>query len=121
MRLLSPHERLSPAEYAAVRASQPGHLLVDVREREHFSLGAIPGAVNVPMSRLHRGGPVPELDAAPPDAPIYLVCRVGNDSQLAARKLRDRGLDAGGRRFIGDIAGGVRAWRDDVDATMPFL
>lgn len=120
VRLLAPHERVSPAQYRQLRATQPAHVLVDVRPPEHFSMGSIPGAVNVPMSRLSRGESVPELEAAGRDLPIYLVCRVGNDSQVAVRMLRERRLDAGGR-FIGDMAGGIKAWKDSVDGTLPFL
>ncbi|PSR92264.1 hypothetical protein BD289DRAFT_472967 [Coniella lustricola] len=52
--------------------------------------------------------------------PIYVVCRVGNDSQLVAKRLLELGLGANGR-WIGDIKGGMRAWRNEVDATLPFL
>lgn len=55
------------------------------------------------------------------DTPIYVVCRVGNDSQVVAKQLLDAGLDRKGRRWIGDIRGGMRAWRDEVDRTLPFL
>ncbi|EQK97322.1 hypothetical protein G6O67_005506 [Ophiocordyceps sinensis] len=76
------------------------------------------------MSRFNRGQGIPD-DVLPADAqldvPIYLVCRVGNDSQIVAQKLKDSGLDQGGKRFIGDIRGGVKAWKDAVDATMPFI
>jgi adenylyltransferase/sulfurtransferase len=45
---------------------------------------------------------------------------VGNDSQLVTRKLKELGLDRKGERFVGDIRGGMRAWRDEVDETLPF-
>lgn len=122
--LLPPEHRISVQDYQRVRAAHQGHLLLDVREKEHFSLGSIPGAVNAPMSRFNRGQGIPD-DVLPADAqldaPIYLVCRVGNDSQIVAQKLKDSGLDQGGKRFIGDIRGGVKAWKDAVDATMPFI
>lgn len=48
-----------------------------------------------------------------------MVCRLGNDSQIAVRKLKELGLDRGGERFIGDIRGGFRAWREEVDPDLP--
>ncbi|KAF4126977.1 adenylyltransferase and sulfurtransferase [Geosmithia morbida] len=128
VRLLAPEERVSPEEYV-VAAARGGHVLIDVRDREPFTLGSIDGSINIPIGRFtsHRvaegedAGKLPEwwpADAVPPGAPIYLVCRVGNDSQIAARKLKDLGLDRGGR-FIGDIRGGLQAWRETVDPTMP--
>ncbi|KAM4054463.1 thiF family protein [Hirsutella rhossiliensis] len=122
--LLPPEHRISAQDYHRVRTAQPDHILLDVREKEHFSLGSMPGAVNAPMSRFNRGQGIPDdvLSADARDtAPIYVVCRVGNDSQLVVQKLKDSGLDQGGKRFIGDIRGGLKAWKDAVDPTMPFI
>ncbi|XWX02366.1 hypothetical protein V2A60_010403 [Cordyceps javanica] len=149
VRLLKPTERVRASEYARVAADRASpHLLIDVREREHFGLSSIPGAVNVPISQLMRArvgggggggsgsGSGLAADAAeaqvaaapnwmpadlPHSAPIYVVCRVGNDSQVAAQKLKELGLDRNGERFVGDIDGGLRAWREDVDPTLPFI
>ncbi|KND89950.1 Adenylyltransferase and sulfurtransferase uba4 [Tolypocladium ophioglossoides CBS 100239] len=120
--VLRPEERITVKQYCEIRAAHSEHTLLDVREKEHFSLGSIPGAINVPISRFNRGDEMPELTAAAgKDGPIYVVCRVGNDSQVAARKLKDLGFDNGGERFVGDISGGIQAWRGAVDPTLPFL
>lgn len=110
-------------------------LLLDVREREHFDIASIEGAINVPIATLMREATVHNSDGesheqrAPAwllsphmsdDSPIYVVCRVGNDSQLATKRLKEMGLDRNGTRFIGDVRGGMRAWKAEVDATMPF-
>ncbi|PNY25283.1 Adenylyltransferase and sulfurtransferase uba4 [Tolypocladium capitatum] len=119
--LLRPGERITAQQYREIRTARE-HTLLDVREKEHFSLGSIPGAINVPISRFSRGDEMPELAAAAgKDGSIYLVCRVGNDSQVAARKLKDLGFDNGGKRFVGDISGGIQAWRETVDPSLPFL
>lgn len=135
--VLRPDERISAAQYnsALENGAQRGRgLLLDVREREHYDIASIPGAVNVPFStfqaksRSTTNGDADDprrLDWLPDsvassDAPIYVVCRVGNDSQLATKKLKDMGLDRHGERFIGDIRGGMRAWKLEVDQTMPF-
>jgi adenylyltransferase/sulfurtransferase len=128
---LSAEERVSASEYArTLRSVTKDHFLLDVREPEHFGIASIDGAVNVPLSQWKQstngdedGGQVrPEwLPATLPDnAPIYVVCRVGNDSQVATRRLKEMGLDGGGKRFIGDIRGGMKAWKEQVDKTMPF-
>ena len=54
--------------------------------------------------------------------PLYLICRYGNDSQLAANKLKDldRFRRPGAAYDIrGDIVGGLRAWRESVDPGFP--
>jgi len=78
-----------------------GALLVDVRERDEFTTGTLPDAVNLPLSELpHR---FRELDA---DRPIALVCRSGNRSREAAELLTARGF-----RDVVDLAGGIQATR----------
>lgn len=127
IKILEPKERISVEEYQRVSSTSGGsHVLLDVREAEHFSLSHIDGSVNIPISRFmrHRGEEIPEwLDeqTIPPDASIYVVCRVGNDSQIAAKKLTEFGLARDGKRFIGDIKGGLRAWKDTVEPSMPFV
>ncbi|KAK7756783.1 hypothetical protein SLS62_001226 [Diatrype stigma] len=161
--VLRPEERVSPMEYDKARRAagvvtgtaaspeeqeqqrQKQHLLLDVREKEHYNVASIPGSVNVPFSKFQvqvqnnhhnnpvdpgahaskgEGEPAQRPDWMPeslaPDAPIYVVCRVGNDSQLVTRKLKEMGLDRDGARFIGDIKGGMRAWKQEVDHTIPF-
>ncbi|KAJ3466058.1 hypothetical protein MRS44_006716 [Fusarium solani] len=124
--LLQPQERISAKEYQEVaKAEKKEHLLLDVREREHFDLCNIAGSVNIPISRFMnaRGETTPEgwPTDLPPSTPIYIVCRVGNDSQIAAKKLKDLGLGNNGERFIGDIQGGMRSWKANVDPSVPFI
>ncbi|KAL6872895.1 hypothetical protein J3F83DRAFT_589892 [Trichoderma novae-zelandiae] len=130
VKLLRPEERISAAEYERIAREKQAHVLLDVREKEHFQLCSLPGSINVPISRFTarrgEGEGAAALDdlipgGVPRDAPIYLVCRVGNDSQVAARKLKDWGVDRDGERFVGDVLGGLRAWRDGVDSSLPFI
>lgn len=124
--LLQPDERITAETYGNLSRQKQTHLLVDVREKEHFSICNIKDSINIPISRFtsHRGDELPAdwIPAdLPPNAPIYIVCRVGNDSQIAAKKLKDLGAHREGERFIGDIQGGLKAWRDAVDPTLPFI
>lgn len=125
--LLQPEERITVEDYEEMSRSKGAHVLLDVREKEHFDLCHLEGSVNIPISRFmsHRGGEKGEMpDWVPADipqeTPIYVVCRVGNDSQIAAQKLKEMGLDRDGQRFIGDIRGGLKAWKDSIDPSIPF-
>jgi adenylyltransferase/sulfurtransferase len=122
--LLKPEERVSATQYAD-RRKKDEHLLLDVREAEHFSIASIDGAVNVPFSRIHIAANEEDISSwlpptLPPDAPIYVVCRVGNDSQVVARRMKEMGIDGAGKRVVVDIKGGMRAWKNEVDETLPF-
>ncbi|KAM0522505.1 hypothetical protein ACHAPE_002096 [Trichoderma viride] len=127
VKLLQPEERISVAEYERISQEHKSYLLLDVREKEHFGVCNIKGSINVPISRFtaHRGQGSDLTDLIPgdiaPDAPIYIVCRVGNDSQIAAKKLKDLGVDRNGERFVGDILGGLKAWKETVDPSLPFI
>lgn len=127
VKLLQPEERISVAEYERLSQERKSHVLLDVREKEHFGVCNIKGSINVPISQFtaHRGQGSDLADLIPadvaPDAPIYIVCRVGNDSQIAAKKLKDLGVDRNGERFVGDILGGLRAWKETVDPSLPFI
>jgi adenylyltransferase/sulfurtransferase len=131
---LAPEERITAAAYHAAkeRGELPAHILLDTREKEHFSFGSIDGAVNVPFGRLLMQAAAIKRDGSPAgailpsgagegDAPIFVVCRRGLDSQETVEKLKELGLDDGGKRKIVDIVGGMKAWKEEVDPSFPFI
>lgn len=131
---LPPEKRITAAAYheARERGEIPEHILIDTREKEHFSFGSIDGAVNVPFGKFlmraaalkRDGGSGSDILPTKPanvDAPIFVVCRRGLDSQEAVEKLKELGLDNGGRRKVIDIMGGMKAWKEEVDPTFPFI
>lgn len=142
---LSPQERVSAENYAKLRSGvnpftgtvsrKDSHILVDTRETVQFELCNIDGSRNVPFSEVSaaRAGTgngvydtmeteeplwVQELRQQP-EKPIFVICRLGNDSQLTVKKMKALGLDYGGKRFIGDVRGGLRAWKEAVDHDFP--
>ena len=105
--------RLSAVE--AYEALQDGALLVDTRtEAQRTRTGDLPGAVVIDRTvlewRLDPTSPnrIPEADARPR---VVVVCRQGYSSSLAARSLRDLGLDAS------DVVDGVEGW---IEAGLPL-
>ena len=83
------------------RVLAAGGMLLDVREAHELASGGIPGARLVPLPTLLDGSALADL---PRDRPLYVTCQSGVRSAVAARVLRDAGLDAT------SVAGGVRAW-----------
>lgn len=143
--VLSPQERISAESYAKLRSgvnpftgtvsNSNNHILVDTRESVQYELCHIHGSRNVPFSTVSAtrtnasndlsdlmdiGEPlwVQELRDQP-EKPIFVVCRLGNDSQMTVKTMKELGLDNGGKRFIGDIRGGLRAWKNTVDHEFP--
>ena len=127
--VLEPEERIDAKEYAQARSKQgKQQLLIDVREKVQFDICSLEGSINVPFSEFQssrrRTASVTEKLAWMPEslqqnAPIYVVCRLGNDSQVVTRQLKVMGLGNDERRFIGDIKGGFQAWKEQVDSSWP--
>lgn len=146
--LLSPNERISPLEYRRRHPAMPSeipipdtgsrHTLIDVRDKAQFDICNLENSINVPISTILGSSSaratkdvngdsennlpawVPTEIASPESRdPIYFVCRLGNDSQVAVKKLKELGLDRDGERYVGDIQGGLHAWRRQVDPEFP--
>ena len=118
-------------------AGNEPYVLLDVRDETQYAICPLPGSINIPFSTIQSMSNTPShslLDMEPekegvsssnilaaigPDVPIYTVCRFGNDSQLAVRKLKELGYDNEGSRWIGDVKGGLRAWKQQVDPEWP--
>ena len=82
------YRQVSSDEAAAMMASESDYLILDVRTREEYEQGHIPGAVCVPNESIGSG----ELSALPrKDQLILVYCRSGNRSKQAAQKLADAG------------------------------
>ena len=66
-------------------------VLVDLRDSKEFALGAITGALNIPLAKLDTR--ISELEKHR-DKIIVLVDKIGQQSAQAGRKLRKEGYDA---------------------------
>ncbi|KAL4947378.1 hypothetical protein BDW69DRAFT_117878 [Aspergillus filifer] len=131
--VLSPEERVTPLQYGK-DVNKQGHI-IDVRDKVQFDICKLENSINIPFSTILASASnagtkdadepsplpawLPSEIANEPDKPIYVVCRQGNDSQTAVRKMKELGLDRGGERRIVDIKGGFRSWREQVDPTWP--
>ena len=75
-------------EAAAIFAVPGDYCIVDVRRADEFAEGHIPGAVNIANEDIDTEPP----EALPePDKTIYVYCRSGRRSKLAAEKLAAMG------------------------------
>jgi molybdopterin/thiamine biosynthesis adenylyltransferase/rhodanese-related sulfurtransferase len=83
--------------------------IVDVREPNEFEICRIPGAVLIPLRQLPSR--VHELD---PSAEVVLQCRSGVRSAHATAWLRQAGFTR-----ARNLTGGILAWIEKVDPTLP--
>lgn len=100
------YRQVSSDEAAAMMASESDYLILDVRTREEYEQGHIPGAVCVPNESIGSG----ELSALPrKDQLILVYCRSGNRSKKAAQALADLGYTS-----IYEF-GGISTWPYEVE------
>ncbi|WP_071396230.1 sulfurtransferase TusA family protein [Bacillus tuaregi] len=62
-------------------------MVLDVREAAEYVFNHIPGAASIPLGELEER--INELNK---DSNIYVICRTGNRSDLAAQKLTEHGF-----------------------------
>ncbi|CDK25043.1 unnamed protein product [Kuraishia capsulata CBS 1993] len=102
-------ERITVSEYTSLETKG---CLLDVRPKEQFEICSLPGSVSIPLAQLQR---CHSEDLKGLYEPLYIVCRYGNDSQLAARELRNKF----GFEKVKDLIGGLNAWSQEIDDTFP--
>lgn len=99
---------ISATELARRLKSEPVYLL-DVREAYEYEICAIPGATLIPLPQLPER--LAEINGA---QPIVAYCRTGKRSAAAVKLLQQAGYAS-----AKNLAGGIHAWADDVDPSLP--
>ncbi len=79
-----------------------GLVMLDVRAREAFQAGHLPGAINIPRGELELRA---DRELPDPTARILTYCQVGKISTLSAQSLRTLGYS----RTVA-LDGGIEAW-----------
>jgi rhodanese-related sulfurtransferase len=96
---------VSLAELAErVTRNDLGLILLDVREKEAFAGGHIPGAQHLPRGQLELRV---NKELPDPTCRILVACEFGHISTLAAATLRDLGYTQAAA-----LDGGMKAWRE---------
>lgn len=76
--------------------------LVDVRTPAEFHQGHIKSATNIDVSSGDFEAKIGSLDKS---KPVYVYCRSGHRSRMAARKMEQAGFT-----LIYDLKGGINSW-----------
>jgi hydroxyacylglutathione hydrolase len=101
--VVEPSSRLTAAEFAARAGEVDALQVVDVRNPGETALGAIPGALTMPLPRFASG--LGELD---PARPTVVYCGSGYRSSIAASVLGSAGFGD-----VSDLLGGYEAWKGE--------
>jgi adenylyltransferase/sulfurtransferase len=83
--------------------------VVDVREQHEYQIACIRGVPLIPLSELPQR--FTELD---PNKTIYVHCKSGVRSLKAVEFLKEQGF-----KYAKSVAGGISAWSDEIDGSIP--
>ncbi|HET8907639.1 MAG TPA: molybdopterin-synthase adenylyltransferase MoeB [Ktedonobacterales bacterium] len=100
---------ISPVQLKARLDAGDNLVLVDVREPNEWEIGRIEGATLIPVNSVTARAS--ELSTADD---IVLYCRSGVRSARALASLRELGF-----RKLWNLRGGILAWANDVDPSLP--
>lgn len=84
--------------------------LLDVREPHELEISALPGAINIPLGEL--AARLPELDSA---EELIVFCKRGSRSARAIEILSSAGF-----KKMKNLKGGINAWAEQVDQSLPL-
>ena len=84
-------------------------LVIDVLEAWELQLASIPGVVHLPMNEVPA-----RLGELSRDAETVVMCHAGGRSMRVAQYLANQGFTK-----VANLSGGIAAWSQYVDATVP--
>lgn len=83
---------------------QKGGIILDVREEAEYAFGHIKGSISIPMGELDD-----RLDELDKNQEIYVICRTGTRSDLAAQKLAAKGFTK-----VYNVLPGMNSWKGEL-------
>lgn len=100
--------QIGPEELQRRRTAGEDVFVLDVREPHEYQIANIGGYL-IPLNDLPKR--VDELD---PDKNIVVQCKSGGRSQRASEFLQQQGF-----KHVENLAGGITAWSDKIDPSVP--
>ncbi len=98
--------QISQDEAKRMMKEKDGHVIVDVRRKDEYDAGHIPGAILIPNEDIDKEPPaeLPDLDQI-----ILVYCRSGRRSKEASQKLADMGYS-----HVYEF-GGILDWTGEIE------
>ncbi|KAM7342652.1 ubiquitin-like activating enzyme 4 [Cochliomyia hominivorax] len=117
LNILSIEQRLTVEEYRE-KIENNQHILIDVRQPAEFEICNLPKSINIPLKSILDNSYLKQYEESlkNEDEPIVLLCRRGNDSQIATQHLHQTFPN----RKIYDIKGGLYSWHYNIDENLPI-
>ena len=102
----SVYMNIGPKEAKKLMEELDEFVLLDARSEEEFSEGHIPGAIVIPHDEISERA---ESEISEKDVPVFVYCRSGRRSKLAAEALLELGYEK-----IYEF-GGINSWPYEIE------
>ncbi len=89
------------------------YVLIDVRNPNEYEIAKIPGATLIPLSDLEDGDGVEKVKQLMNGHRLIAHCKMGGRSAKALQILKDAGVEGT------NLKGGIRAWSQEIDSSVP--
>ena len=107
-------ETITVMELKALLERDAGDVaLVDVRNPAEAEIVVIPSARLIPLATIESGEAIEQVRSLAEGRRLFVHCKLGMRSAKAAHLLAEHGISAT------NVTGGIDAWAQDVDPTLP--
>lgn len=96
---------VSNEQLATLLDSKQEIVLLDVREEAEYAFGHIPSAQSMPLNTVEE-----QMEQLDKKSAVYVVCRTGNRSDFAAKKLADAGF-----QNVFNVVPGMSEWNGTIE------
>jgi rhodanese-related sulfurtransferase len=102
-------KQISATELKTRIQNEPHLFLLDVREPNEFEYARIENIVLIPLNQIPQ-----RLDELDPQQEMVVICHHGVRSQQACMYLVNSGF-----KNVSNLSGGIDAWSNDCDSSVP--
>lgn len=123
LEILPESQRVSVQTLNESRLNNDRYLLIDVRSENEYEICRLNQSENHPIKIFQDPNSVARKALVnkiknEQISWVYVICRRGNDSQIAAKKLIEE-LDESTVTKVHDVIGGLHAWTNQIDSNFP--
>ena len=98
---------------ALLDSAAPDVVLLDVRNPPEADVATIPGGKLIPLAQIESGEAIDQIRALAGDQRLFVHCKLGGRSARAVELLAEQGIHAT------NVTGGIDAWSQQVDPSVP--
>lgn len=103
-------EEITPTELKQRLDNGDDIQIIDVRENNEFAFNQIPNSVHIPLGQILN-----RLDEIDPSRETVVHCKMGGRSARAIDAMQRSGFNG----KLMNLKGGILAWSDEVDPSVP--